>query len=227
MTITIHDDVDQGSGEWLAMRCGILTASEMGLVLTPTLKIANNDKVRGHVWEKAAQQITKYVEPSFINEAMLRGHEDEIIARDLYNNEYAPVQEVGFITNDEWGFVIGCSPDGLVSDDGMIEIKSRVQKHQIKTIVQYREGNKTPPEFMLQVQTQMLVTGRKWSDLVSFSSGLPMASMRIFADVEIQEKIVLAARAFYQEVNKAVAVYRDAIGSGLRLLPTERIERME
>jgi len=66
MPITYHPEVDQGSEEWLAMRCGLLTASEMKLILTPTLKIANNDKTRAHVWELAAQRITRYTEPTYI-----------------------------------------------------------------------------------------------------------------------------------------------------------------
>ena len=81
MTITYHRDLIQGSDEWLAARCGLLTASEMKLILTPTLKIAANDKTRAHVYEIAAQRITRYVEPTYIGDDMLRGQEDEIIAR--------------------------------------------------------------------------------------------------------------------------------------------------
>ena len=101
--ITYHDNVTQGSDEWLALRCGLLTASEMKLILTPTLKIASNDKERAHLYELLAQRITGYVEPHYISDDMLRGHEDEFLARAAYNREYAPVQEVAFINNDEWG----------------------------------------------------------------------------------------------------------------------------
>ena len=62
--IKYHDDLIQGSDEWHAARCGLLTASEVKLILTPTLKIANNDKTRAHVYEIAAQRITGYTEPS-------------------------------------------------------------------------------------------------------------------------------------------------------------------
>ena len=61
MTVKIHDDLVQGSEEWHAIRCGLLTASEMKLIITPTLKIASNDKERAHLYELLAQRITKYV----------------------------------------------------------------------------------------------------------------------------------------------------------------------
>jgi hypothetical protein len=96
----------------------LLTASEFDRILTPTLKIADNPKSRAHLWEMAAQRITGYVEPQYISDAMLRGQEDEIIARDLYSKHYAKVEQCGFVTNDKWGFTLGCSPDGLVGDDG-------------------------------------------------------------------------------------------------------------
>jgi putative phage-type endonuclease len=180
MTITYHDDLIQGSEEWHQARCGLITASEMKLILTPTLKVANNDKTRAHVWELAAQRITGYVEPTYIGEAMLRGHEDEILARALYSEHFAPVTEVGFVTNDEWGFTLGASPDGLVGDDGLIECKSRIQKYQVQTIVEHYRAATIPDEFALQVQTALLVTGRKWCDLISYSGGLPMTAMRWF-----------------------------------------------
>lgn len=92
--IKYHDDLIQGSDEWHAARCGLITASEMRLLLTPTLKIANNDKTRAHVYEIAAQRITGYTEPSYIGDDMLRGWEDEITARDLYSQHRAEVTEV-------------------------------------------------------------------------------------------------------------------------------------
>ena len=73
MPITYHDNVIQGSDEWLAIRCGKLTASEMKHVLTPTLKIADNDKTRAHVFELLFQRITGYVEPQYVSDAMLPG----------------------------------------------------------------------------------------------------------------------------------------------------------
>lgn len=211
MTITYHTDLIQGSDEWHAARCGLLTASEFKLILTPTLKIADNDKLRAHVWEIAAQRITNYVEPSYISDDMLRGYDDEVRARDLYSQRYAPVQEVGFVTNDRWGFTLGCSPDGLVGTDGGIEAKSRRQKFQIQTIVEeYRDGL-IPSEYMLQVQGEMLVCERQWWDFISYSGGLPMAVVRVQADPAIQNAIIEAAAKFEARVADAIADYRAAI----------------
>ena len=141
MSVTYHRDLIQGSDAWHKARCGLITGSEVKLLLTPTLKQANNDKSRAHLWELAAQRISNYVEPSYIGDDMLRGHEEEFYARQLYAEHHAPVEECGFVTNDEWGFTLGCSPDGLVGDDGMIECKSRRQKYQIQTIVEnWRSG---------------------------------------------------------------------------------------
>ena len=85
--ITYHDELVQGSDAWHAARCGLLTASEMSLIVTATLKAAANEKERTHLFELAAQRITGYVEPSYIGDAMLRGHDDEITAIDLYERK--------------------------------------------------------------------------------------------------------------------------------------------
>ncbi len=203
MTITYHPDVEQGSDAWFALRCGLITASETHLLVTPTLKPAKNDKSRSHVYELAAQRITRYVEPRYIGDDQLRGHADEITARDLYSRHRAPVTETGFVTNDRWGFTLGCSPDGLVGDDGMIECKSRRQKYQVETIV----GFAVPAEHIMQTQTALLVTERAWLDYVSFSGGLPMAILRVFPDARIQEAILEAAEAAENAIADLVATF--------------------
>lgn len=218
MTIAYFPNVIQGSDEWLAMRCGLLTASEMKLIITPTLKVASNDKERAHVNEIAAQRITGYVEPHYVSDDMLRGHDDEIDARAEYAKHYAPVDTVGFVTNDRWGFTIGCSPDGLVEIDGGIEAKSRRQKFQIATIADMQ----MPDDFAIQVQTTLLVTERKWIDFISYSSGLPMVTIRVFPDDAIQGAIIEAAAAFETRVAARIAAYRAALASDARLIPTER-----
>lgn len=221
--IHYHPDLTQGTEAWLAARCGILTASEMKLIITPTLKVANNDKERAHVWELAAQRITKYVEPTYIGDDMLRGMEDEIQARALYHETYAPVTEMGFITNNKWGFTIGASPDGLVGDDGLIECKSRRQKYQIETLASLA----MPDDYWIQVQTLLLVSERKWCDFISYSGGLPMVTLRVFPDEKVQAAIVDAATAFEERVALRMAQYRDTLASDARLIPTERTERQE
>lgn len=213
-----HAELHQGSDEWLAARCGLLTASEMKLILTPTLKVASNDKSRAHLWELLAQRTTGYVEPHYISDDMLRGIDDEFEARKLYAEHFAPVETVGFITNDKWGFTIGYSPDGLVGDDGLIECKSRRQKFQIQTIA----SRECPDDFWLQVQTGLLVSERKWLDFVSYSGGLPMFVHRVEADEETQEAIVAAATDFEDRLADAEREYRASLATMPKIIPTER-----
>lgn len=215
--IQIYRDLVQGSDEWLAARCGILTASEMSRIITPTLKVARNEKASAHLFELLAQRITNYVEPHYISDDMLRGQVDEIEARLLYAKHYAPVDEVGFITNDEWGFTIGYSPDGLVGDAGLIECKSRRQKFQAETII----AGEMPDDFAIQVQTGLLVSGRQWCDFVSYCGGMPMATIRVHADDVIQDAIIEAATDFELRMSKMLERYQTALTDG-RLIPTER-----
>lgn len=213
-----HVTLEQGSDEWLAARCGILTASEMKLIVTPTLKAASNDKERAHLYELLAQRITRHVEPHYVSDDMLRGQVDEVEARILYAERYAPVQEMGFVTNDRWGFTLGYSPDGLVGDDGLIECKSRRQKFQVETII----SGAMPDDFAIQAQTGLLVSERSWLDFISYSGGLPMATIRVLPDPEMQAAIVKAAAEFEGRLSEKLMRYRDAIHSKARLIPTER-----
>lgn len=216
MTITYYNDLIQGSDDWHAARCGLLTASEMSLIITPaTLKVASNDKERTHLYELLAQRVTKYVEPQYIGDDMLRGWEDEILARLLYSEKYAPVDEVGFVTNDTWGFTIGYSPDGLVGTDGLIECKSRRQKYQIQTIAE----DEVPKDFLIQIQTGLLVTERAWCDFVSYCGGLPMFVKRVHADQQVQDAIIQAAHAFEIRLSEKLARYQV---SAANFWPTER-----
>lgn len=213
-----HADLIQGSDEWLQARCGVLTASEMKLIVTPTGKVANNDKTRAHAFELAFQRLTKYVEPQYISDAMLRGQEDEIYARQAYHENYAPVAETGFVTNDSLGFTIGYSPDGLVGDDGLIECKSRCGKYHVQTIAQ----NEVPDDYILQLQTGLLVTGRDWIDFISYCGGLPVFVKRVEPDPELQEAIIAAATAFEQRVQDVMTEYRATIANMRSVIETER-----
>lgn len=223
MTITVHAEVVQGSEAWAKLRCGVMTASEMKLLVTPaTLKPASNDKERAHLWELLAQRITGYVEPTYVSDDMLRGSQDEIDACALYAKSYAPVEHVGFITNDKWGFTIGYSPDSLVGTNGQVECKSRRQKYQIQTICDWVPEGGIDPDFMIQVQTGLLVTERDWCDLVSYSGGLPMATVRIVPSQKIQDAIIAAATAFEEKLAAKKLAYDAVIASKARLIPTVR-----
>lgn len=218
MSITIHNDLIQGSDEWLAARCGLITASEMGKLLTPTLKAANNKDSRAHFYELAFQRLTGFVEPQYVSDAMLRGQEDEIYAREAYSEHFAKVEETGFITNDSWGFTIGYSPDGLVGDDGLIEVKSRGGKYQVQTIAQ----RGVPDEYMLQLQTGLLVTGRKWVDFISYCGGLPMYVERVEPDPEYHEAIIAAVTFAETVIADIQSDYRATLASMPKVIETER-----
>ncbi len=219
--ITYHPDVIQGSDDWLALRRGLITASEMSLLLTPTLKVAANDKSRAHVYELLAQRISGYTEPSYVGADMLRGEDEEILAREAYAKHHAPVTEVGFVTNDRWGFTIGYSPDGLVGDDGLIEAKSRKQKLQVQTLIEYLPNKTVPEDFMLQIQTGLLVTERKWLDFISYSGGLPMCVIRAYPDELVHAAILEAATLTEATIVKKLAAYTEATKN---LITTERRE---
>lgn len=226
--IVIHANFDQGSEEWLKARCGLLTASEMKLILTPTLKVASNDKERAHLYELLAQRITGYVEPHYISDDMLRGHEDEVRARLKYEERTgSKVHTCGFMTNDRWGFTIGYSPDGLVGDEGSIEAKSRRQKYQVQTIIENIGGDRgetIPGDFVMQCQTALLVSERKWLDFISYSGGLPMGIIRVFPIPQVQNAIVEAAGEFERRLSEKLKIYRAASAD---LIPTERVIEQE
>lgn len=219
MTITYHDDVVQGSDEWLALRCGLITASEMHLLLTPTLKIASNDEERAHIAELTAQRLTRYVEPSYIGDDMLRGMDDEIEATALYGKKYAELETIGFITNDRWGFTLGYSPDAkLVGKNAGIENKSRRQKFQIETIC----SQEMPVDYVLQVQTGLLVAEWEWIDFNSYCGGLPMVTLRIYPNEKIQEAIINAAGEAEKRIAAKMERFGEVMRSDARLIPTER-----
>lgn len=203
-TLTIYDDLVQGSEEWLAARCGLVTASVVGQLITAkTIKPANNDTSRGLTAHLVAERITGYVEPTFVSADMERGNWDEPIARDLYSRHYATATEVGFMTNEFGGHKLGYSPDGLVGDDGLIEIKSRRQKTQLATIL----ADEVPLENVAQLQAGLLVSGRSWIDYVSFCGGLPFYVKRVYPDPRWQAAIVDALTAFEDNAAQMIATY--------------------
>lgn len=220
----VEHDVTQGSEEWFALRCGVLTASEIKLILTPTLKMAANDKERAHLFELLAQRITRHVEPSFISEDMLRGYDDEDSARTLYQQHYAPVRQVGFVTNSRHGVTLGYSPDGVVGADGLIEVKSRKQRLHVQTILEDVSRGAVPAEHLLQVQAGLLVSERAWCDFISYSDGLPMAVVRVLPDAKVHAAIVAAAQAFEARLLERWADYNAALAKA-SFVVTQRARR--
>lgn len=178
---------------------------------------ASNDTSRSLTALLVAERITGYTEPTFINDDMQRGIEDEPLARDKYAEHYAPVTEVGFMIRDDWGFKLGYSPDGLVGDDGLVEIKSRRQKTQLTTIL----ADTVPIENMAQLQCALLVSGRKWIDYVSWCGGMPMYPKRVYPQPKWFDAIIGAVRMFEDNAAEMMRIYDENI---VGLHPTERIE---
>lgn len=217
MTLTIHDNIDQGTDEWHDIRRGIVTASAVGKLYTPkTLQPATNPYSVALTMQLAAERITGWTEPTYINFDMQRGIDDEPVARNLYAEHYAPVVETGFMVRDDWGFQLGYSPDGVVGDDGLIEIKSRRSKTQLETIL----ADEVPEANMAQLQCGLLVSEREWIDYVSYCAGMPLYVKRVYPQPKHFDAILNAVEAFENKVREIVATYRDNITN---LHPTERI----
>jgi hypothetical protein len=221
--VVYHHGIQQGSPEWLECRRGILTASEMKLILTPKLNLTNNKEEKTHLYDLLAQRITGHVEPTFQSYDMERGNFEEEHARAKYSETYAPVTECGFITNDKFGFKLGYSPDGMVGDDGLIECKSRIQKWQMRTLIECVADQTIPDDFIIQVQSALLISERKWCDFVSYSGGMLMACVRVWPDPVFQNAILSAAAAFEERLAAAREIYDNLIASDARLVPTERL----
>lgn len=218
MALTVYEDLEQGSSDWLQARAGIVTASTVGqLITTKTVKPASNETSRSLTAHLVAERITGYVEPTYVSADMERGNLSEPYARDIYAEHYAPVKEVGFMVRDDWGFKIGYSPDGLVNDDGLIEIKAPRQKTHLATIL----ADEVPPQYMAQIQCGLLVSGREWIDFISYCGGMPLYATTVEPDPKWQDAIVQAAEQFEEAAALMIGGYTTATKDAP---PTERIE---
>jgi hypothetical protein len=221
MTLHTYPDLLQGSEEWLEQRRGMITASVVGkLITTKTLQPANNDVARGLTALLAAERITGWTEPTYTSADMLRGLADEPRAVDRYSEVHAPVTRVGFMVRDDWGFNIGYSPDGLVGDDGLVEVKSRRPKNHLATIL----DGQVPAETMAQMQCGLLVSGRAWIDYISWCGGMPMWVRRVAPEQRWFDAIAVAVDLFEATVTDVIATYTTRTEG---LPTTERAEDME
>ena len=215
--IKYYDKMEQGTTEWVSARCGLITASNMKKLLTQKLKLCANETERSYLNELLAERVTRHVEPNYVSYDMQRGKDDEIIARQIYADTFAEVQQCGFITNDNLGFILGYSPDGLVGYEGLIEIKSRNPALQMATLTK----KEIPEEFVLQIQAGLLISGRLWCDFVSYSNGMSMAVIRCYPDAEIQTAIVYAATQAEVHLTQMMEAYK-AKSNTCRTIPTMR-----
>lgn len=218
MTLHTWEELEQGTEEWLQARVGVVTASVVGQLITmKTLKPAANDTARMLTATLAAERITGHVEPMPVSRDMERGTLDEPFARDIYAAHHAPVDEVGFMVREWHDLRLGYSPDGLVGDDGLIEIKSRRQKKHLATIL----AGEVPAENMAQIQAGMLVSGREWCDYISYCGGMPLWTQRVTPDPEWRAAILEALRGFEESAGHMIARYQKRT---VHCPPTERID---
>lgn len=207
MGLTVFPEVEQRSDEWFEQRRGMVTASVVGKLVTPAkLQVAKNDEARALTALLVAERITGWTDPTYINDDMLRGIDEEPRARDHYSEHYAEAVECGFMVREFDGFKIGFSPDGLIGDDGLIEIKSPRAKTHLRTIL----DDQVPTHHMAQLQTGLLVSGRDWIDFCSWCGGLPMWVKRVTPDPRWFEAIVAAVKEFETTAAEMVAAYEQA-----------------
>lgn len=211
----------QGSGDWYAARRGIVTSSVVGKLVTPaTLKVANNETSRALVAALVAERLTGTSDDTPQTSDMFRGIYCEPFAREAYHSNYGAVREMGFMVRDDWGFQIGYSPDGLVGEDGLIEIKCPRAKHHLTTLL----TDEIPAAHWPQLQAALLVTGRAWIDFVSFFGGMPLYRKRVEPDPAWHKAIVAAVAALEVQAAAATAAYEWAAGG---LPATEPVPDLE
>jgi hypothetical protein len=217
--MTLHEfpGLEQGTTEWHDARRGLLTASLIGGLITPQLRVANNETSRALTMSLVAERITGRTEDNYVSHDMLRGTLSEPIARDLYSEHYAPAVECGFLRRDEDGWSLGYSPDAIVGEDGLLEVKAPRAKGHLQTLL----AGAMPARHMAQVQSGLLVTGRAWLDFVSYHSGLPLFVTRVYPDSDWFDAIVAACCQFERTAAETLADYERAT-EGLH--PTERID---
>lgn len=169
-------DVIQGSPEWFKIRTGIPTSSNFDKIVTT--KGVPSSQAKKYLYKLAGEFISGIPENTYQSAAMERGCILEPEARSLYEVvRNVEVTEVGFCISDTVN-KFGASPDGLVEEDGLLEIKCP----NLATHVGYLIENKLPSDYIQQVQGQLLVTKRRWCDFMSYYPGLRPLIVRVKKD---------------------------------------------
>ena len=177
-------DVEQRGAEWIALRVGLPTASDFAKIITSTGEPSKS--ASGYALTLAAELFAGKPLDSWEGNAWTeRGRELEEAAISLYKfmND-ADVAPVGFVTDDAGA--MGCSPDGFVGNDGLIEVKCLKAENHVKAILYYQRHGKCPPDYIQQTQGQMMICGRKWCDVVFYHPDLPLLSIRQNRDAAFQ-----------------------------------------
>ena len=194
--------MNQLTPEWFAVRCGKVTASRIKDVMA-TVKSGESVSRKNYRAQIIAERLTGNVEPTYTNGAMQWGTDTEPLARAAYEvTNGVMVDQVGMILHASLDS--GASPDGLVGNDGLIEIKCP----NTATHIEYLLSHTVPNEYVMQMQWQMECTGRQWCDFVSYDPRMPeslqMLVIRVARDESIINKIRDEVCIFLVEVDDII-----------------------
>lgn len=203
---------EQGTPEWHAARAGIPTASEFSTVLAKGRGGGESITRRKYLLTLLGERLTGEVLEGYTNAHMERGHAMEDDARRMYAMMRDVDPEcVGFMRRDE--YEAGASPDSLIGDVGMLEIKTKLPHLHLDVI----ESGEVPAEHMTQIQGQLWIAGREWVDFVSYWPRLELFVKRVYRD---EKRIVEIARGVYdfvQELHEREDAYRARNGMTARI----------
>ncbi len=196
MTLEILD-CEQNSPEWFSLRAGIPTSSCFATVMAKGKGGGESKTRRTYLLKLAGEIITGEPMDNYSNAHMERGHAMEAEARNFYAfmQDAAPDQ-VGFIRNGDKG----ASPDSLLGNDGILEIKTKFPHLLIDLILK----DKFPPEHKAQCQGQLWVAEREWLDIAVYWPRLPLFVKRVARDEAYIKDMSQAVDAFNAELNEIV-----------------------
>lgn len=193
-------DIEQGTEEWHELRRGIVTASEFSTVLAHGKGGKGTPSVtrRKYMLTLISDRIGGAPSDGYSNRQMERGKAMEADALRLYHALHAEPTRVGFVKrNDD----VGCSPDAFVGDSGMVQVKTAEPAIQLERVLKPA----LPAEHVCQVQGELWVCEREWSDFVSYWPGLPLMVTRVYRDETQIKSIELGVEMFLNEMQELMA----------------------
>ena len=201
--MTVHD-VKQGGSDWLRLRAGIPTASEFLKIITPTGKASS--QANRYCCDLIAERILGRPLESYVSLAMERGSELESEAIAAYEFERSlDTYVVGFVTDDEQRW--GASPDRLVGDDGLLEVKCPDAGVHVGYLLMRPADRKYYP----QIQGQLWITGRKWVDIMSYHPEMPRAIVRVERDEEYLQLLSQAVTCFSRSLDSVWSDLKESL----------------
>ena len=202
----MSEDIKQRTDEWQMVRCGKVTASKVADLLAKT-KSGPAASRKNYLAQLVCERLTGQKANGFTSAEMQWGIDHEAEARELYTVlTFNDVTEVGFVDHPTIA-MCGASPDGLVGDDGLIEIKCPNTATHIENLMR-RDAD---PKYIPQMQMQMACTGRKWCDFVSYDPRLP-------GDLSIFIHRVERDEAFIAEMEKEIKSFLEELDATVEAL---------